>query len=141
MIGRRPAREETGFQELVPNLTPLLDVLFMLLIFLVLSANTAQYALELALPATRDPAGPVPVEAAQVVITLPREGEAMIVDTEVLVGWEQARPLLAAKIEARPDAWFLIAGDRETALERVVQVLAFLQAQGVRRSRILVQQE
>lgn len=141
MIGRRrPDERASALGEQAPNLTPLLDVLFMLLFFLVLTANTAQYALELALPRTEE-SGPPAVAENQVTITLYRAGEAVTIDTVTVVGWARARAVLAARIAVQPDAWYLIAGDREVPLQKVVRVLGFLQSQRVERVKILVQQE
>ncbi|MBF0250948.1 MAG: biopolymer transporter ExbD [Alphaproteobacteria bacterium] len=139
---RRPASDDetSDLWELSPNLTPLLDVLFMLLFFLVLSANTAQYALELSLPVTQTPATALPSQTT-IVITLPRAGEAVIVDDVVLVGWDRTRAFLLQRIQARPDATFLIAGDRDARLQSVVRVLSILREGGVPGASILVQQE
>lgn len=135
MEGRAPR-----IRELAPNLTPLLDVLFMLLIFLILTANTAQFALEITLPQAAQPKQTVPADD-QIVITLYGAGDAVTVDTVTSRDWSRAREVLSARINAAPEASYLIAGDRNVSLQKVVRVLSFLEARGVTQVRILVEQE
>ena len=141
MIGRTGLDERTPrIRELAPNLTPLLDVLFMLLIFLILTANTAQFALEITLPQAAEPKQTVLAEP-QVVITLYGAGEAITIDNVTTRDWARAREVLSARVNAEPDAWYLIAGDKNVTLQKVVRVLSFLEARGISQVRILVEQE
>lgn len=137
MIRRKRDDEPTGLKDLAPNLTPLLDVLFMLLIFLVLTANTAQFALDIALPGAVEPKSTVLAER-EVVVTLYAQGETISVDGETVPNWAAAQEALAKRINAAPDAWYLIAGDKDVPLSKLVRVLSFLQSRNVAQVRILV---
>ena len=118
MIGLPETAEADGAEETGAILTPLVDVVFMLVAFLILTANSLPLALDVDLPATD---GAAPSASEQTVIRL---------DVPALAGWqietvpyadpEAARTALADALAARPDALVRIAIDRDTPVQRLI---------------------
>ena len=118
MIGLPDAPQTDGGEETGAILTPLVDVVFMLVAFLILTANSLPLALEVDLPAT---------DAAA-----PSSGEQSVIrlDVPALAGWQietvsyadaqAARTALADALAAEPDALVRIAIDRNTPAQRLI---------------------
>jgi biopolymer transport protein ExbD len=141
MIGKRnPDREAEELQELAPNLTPLIDVVFMLIFFLVLTANAVQFAVDIALPGAAEAERPALAAPHQVIVTLRRDGDIAI-DGHAIPDWERAKAILNLRADQDPEAWFVIAGDRHAELQALAPILAFLQERGIRRTRILIHRQ
>ncbi len=131
MIRRSGADRGNGLHELAADLTPMLDVLFILLVFFVLTANSAQLALDVTLPSDKATAAkPLPQPKRIVIAILPGEG-AWKVDDRRFDDWAGTEAAIKAAVEARPKAAVVIASDRSVPMQRFVQTLSFLRGLGV----------
>jgi biopolymer transport protein ExbD len=129
----------TGLEELGPDLTPLLDILFILLVFFILTANTVEHALELALPDEGAEQAEPLVDPSTVHIALYARDQAWAVNGEPIGQWDRVEAAVLAAHGQRPDAEIVIAGDRRAPIERLLQVLAFLKEQGLTAAQILME--
>lgn len=125
--------------DMLPDLTPMMDVFFMLLVFFLLTANSAERALELDLP--REGAEQaVPLDAAEpIVLTLNAQAPYWRVGEQVLQDWPAVEAAVDEVHARRPGAQILIAGDRSVPIERLLQVLAYLQREGLTAAQILME--
>lgn len=131
-IPEMPADEPQG-----PDLTAVLDILFILLVFFLLTANSVEQALTVALPSTEpEAAQPLDQERSLRVVI---DTNAWQVGERRVSDWQGARDALLAAIENDPDTRIVVQGAREAALERLVQLLGFLQSQGLSTANIQVQ--
>lgn len=105
------------------NLTPLIDVVFLLLIFFMVSTTfTKETHLKLDLPEAEGQPAPEPADKLEVLITA--EG-GYAVNGETLVN-SQMKTLLAAieaKGQGNKDLPFVITADASVPYEKVVQVM------------------
>lgn len=139
MIRRPGSAREGGFADLTADLTPMLDVLFILLIFFVLTANSAQLALDVTLPQADRAAGQA-VETDNRITVSVLSGEAgWRVDGATFGDWSAAQDAIRAAHSARPDAQFVIAGDRSATLQNFVQTLGFLRSLGIAQTDIVME--
>jgi biopolymer transport protein ExbD len=101
------------------NLTPMIDVVFTLLVFFMLATTFAERErmLDIDLPATSSVEAP----AKGMVINVPRDGNILI-DGRSLQGVELARTLSDAS-RRDPNTAVTVRGDRDGAYERIVFVL------------------
>ena len=110
------------------NVTPLVDVMLVLLIIFMIAAPLLHPGIEVALPSAQAPALPLRIEDP-LVVSVNRDGIVYLRDTPVhpsqLV--ERLLPLL----EARGDETVFIKGDEAVAYGRVVELLDVLQQGGV----------
>ena len=132
MIGQ-PAQPalHPGAAELAVDLTPLLDVLFMILVFFLLTANSVPIALQLELPRESSNSAQ-PVSENELIRLEIRDAQpAWRINDQDYPDWEQARAALLALHQQMPDSAIAIAGERTAPLEHMVKVLAFLKQQQI----------
>ena len=106
------------------DITPLIDVLFMLVIFFVLTANFLQGRIEVDLPVGEAVSK---VEENSLLLTVRRDGSVLWGDREVKAG--EIAPLVAEALENRRD--ILLAGDREAPYGAITEVLNILRREGI----------
>lgn len=123
----------------LPDLTTLLDILFILLVFFILTAGAAYRSLDLTLPeAVSDQA---PIAAEQKHIMLEIRAKTYALDGTAYSDFEQLKDQLPKLLVEKSDYKLIIAGDRSVSLERLLRVLTYLQAQGIEAANILMQSE
>jgi len=122
-----------------PDLTAVLDLLFILLVFFLLTAGSVERALEVDLPRT-DPEAAEPVTRDEPLrVTIAADGWR--VGEQRLPDWAAAKAALASAVAERPERRLLIQGERSAPMERLVRLLGFLQAQGLSAAQIQVRGE
>ena len=124
---------------LLPDLTPLLDVIFIVLVFFLLTAQTPLLELPLQLPQSREA---LPTASAG-------NGERMQIQLSAEGAWrfngvQQAdfsrlRTELTAAFVADNTVGLDLALDRQAPLSAFLDLMALLQQQGIQDSRILLE--
>ncbi|MFT5042791.1 MAG: biopolymer transport protein TolR [Hyphomicrobiaceae bacterium] len=115
------------------NVTPLVDVMLVLLVIFMVTAPIMQEAVEIRLPRTGG-GSPVAQETA-VVVSVTRDGEVYLNDERVSVEAIGAR--VAILVESEPEHTVYVRGDEEGAYGKVVAVVAALKEAGVARLGLL----
>ncbi|MCA9754214.1 MAG: biopolymer transporter ExbD [Candidatus Eisenbacteria bacterium] len=106
--------------------TAMSDIVFILLIFFLLSSNfMIQTGIEVDLPTE---VAPKPIETREVVVTLTKEGDAFVNETRV--GLDALEPALAGALEKAASKVVVIRGDQATLFGNVVQVMEMGQRAG-----------
>ncbi|WP_419904035.1 biopolymer transporter ExbD [Kiloniella sp.] len=127
---------------LLPDLTPMLDVLFILLVFLILTANSANFSIEVDLPQPQETALKQASSNA-IVITLrnSKDNETSVwdLDGSPFQDWKDMRNALKTTLHQAPDQPVVIAGDKSASIENLVQVLSFLETRGRTAAEILLE--
>ncbi|QIL91352.1 biopolymer transporter ExbD [Microbulbifer sp. SH-1] len=131
MININPPGERAfSLANLAPDLTPLLDIIFIVLVFLLLTANMRLPSLPMDLPASEHAASSMPTDP--LTVSLSNRGPDLwgINDRGYSnqVDFEQA--LLAALV-AEPARPVALASDRNVPVQRMLDLFALLQKQGV----------
>jgi biopolymer transport protein TolR len=112
------------------NVTPLVDVMLVLLIIFMVTAPMLHQGVEVALP--RADAEPLPLRTEDpVVLSVNRDGLVYLQDTPIHPSQvaERLRPIL----EARGDDTVFLKGDRNVEYGRVIEVLDVLHQAGITR--------
>lgn len=120
------------------DMTPLLDILFILLIFFMLTANTALHYLDIELP-DADASALTPIDESE--STVLEIGErAYALGGEPLNDLEALKQAVA---ELPPDARrrLVIAADRSVEAGRLLEVLTVLQSSNIAAAGILIRKE
>ncbi|MTI13623.1 ExbD/TolR family protein [Sansalvadorimonas verongulae] len=125
----RIANDDTAQPSLLPDLTPMLDVIFIVMVFLMLSVNVAPLALPVDLPTMGAEQAEVVEEPNTLAVNVFNESGGWALDGKEFQSWEQLSQALLAAHKADPNQSVIIAGDRNAPMERLVQLLSFLQAQ------------
>ena len=136
---RRPGdyQADESFSSLAIDLTPMIDVMFLLIIFFVLTSNSAQFALDINLPKPEQGQS-VEVDASrQMVIALKTSPALWVVDEKEYGSWEEAKAVLSMN-HALNEREIVIAGDKDLPLDRLINLLSYLETAGVQASKILI---
>ncbi len=118
------------------ELTPLIDVVFQLLIFFMLSSTfVVQSSVPIELPEAE---GAMQLERKELTITLmhgqggPEEGGEVYIDDVPIINWTQLTRALVDLREREPDALVLIRPDARVPTARLVKVLGFANSVGIK---------
>ena len=130
-----------GQPSLLADLTPLLDVIFIVMVFLMLSANVTPLALPVDLPSQGAERAEAVEETQTMTVSMLNGDIHWGLDGQEVANWDElVNELLAARGE-NPDLRVIIAGDRDVPMERLVQLLSFLQEEHWPAASILMEAE
>ena len=121
---------EQADAEPVIELTPVIDMVFLLLIFF-LVATTFQQAereIQIALPAAES-AGPISAALREIVINVSQDGSLIVGGAAMTL--EGLRSLVSDAIERNPEQKVSVRGDREASYGVIARVLDVCKASGV----------
>jgi len=119
-----------------PDLMPLIDMVFILLIFFLLTSTAIQPAVDVALPETNY--GEVK-RAASVTVTI-HAGGTLLIDGH-RVSEEQLLSVLKSQYREQPDAKLTIQADRQVPFGRVVEIMDLGKQAGVEEVSFLVERK
>jgi biopolymer transport protein TolR len=110
------------------NVTPLVDVMLVLLIIFMIAAPMLHQGIEVALP--RAQAAPLPMRMEDpLVLSVDRDGKIFLRETPVEI--EDLIDQVKAQTEARGDDSVFLKGDRDVPYGRIVEVLDVLHRGGI----------
>lgn len=131
--GRRPAGRYRPMSEI--NVTPLVDVMLVLLIVFMVAAPLLTVGVPVDLPQTQAP--PITDPKEPLVISINNEGHIYIQDTDVPT--ESLVPRLQAITGANPDALVYVRADKSIDYGRVLEVMSLISAAGYRKVSLIAQ--
>lgn len=122
--------------DLVPDLTPLIDVMFMLIVFLVLTTNSLPHVFDVALPEDQEGVTQIEEDLQSIVVSLHADGGYSIDHTryDALHAFKTALQKRLTKQRS-----VVVYGDKQVTLDQLLGVLTFFRAQGVEVADIVMQ--
>ncbi len=121
--------ERTRHRQIELGITPLIDIVFLLLIFFML---TSHFLLDEGIKIDLPPARTSEVESARdLVIFLESDGRIVFQDQVVRI--EDIESLLSAELQQDPDQTVMIRADRAVILEKAVGIMDAVKASGASR--------
>jgi biopolymer transport protein ExbD len=117
-----------------PDLTPMIDMIFQLLIFFLLTSFLILPAVNVALPRSRSPEATAP---SALTLTVRRDGSLQLAGQEVLI--EDLPSLLSAALAGREKPTLIVQADRGAAFGRVIEVMEAARAGGAQDISFLVE--
>ena len=131
--------ETSRSSSLMPDMTALLDVIFILLVFMMLTANVAPHLLELDLPQTTAPLASADPNAITLGIS---EQGVFSIDQSIYPNWPHFQQALEKKIKkARMSGdipQLLVAADKDVALQSFIKLAGWLSEQGLSVAEVVV---
>jgi biopolymer transport protein TolR len=128
--GGHPSRGRSARRKFSPmadiNVTPMVDVMLVLLIIFMVTAPLLTVGVEVELPKTSAEAMPNPEEP--LVVTVRSDNVVFLQETQIAI--EELGPRLAAITSNKPDTTIYVRGDATANWDGIAQVLAELQANG-----------
>ena len=124
-----------------PDLTPLLDIIFIVMVFLLLTANITVKILTLDVPSTKH-SEVLAIQNKQVIaISLLSEGNVWAIEDKRYPDFQSfcdALLVLHNEFPARP---VVIASDKQVSVERMLQLLAFMQQNNINATNIIMDEQ
>jgi biopolymer transport protein TolR len=117
------------------NVTPLVDVMLVLLVVFMVAAPLLTVGVPVDLPQTQAP--PITEPKEPLVITINGEGRIYIQETEVPT--DSLIPRLQAITGSNPDALLYVRGDRAINYGRVVEVMSLVSTAGFRKVSLIAE--
>lgn len=128
----------------IGDLTPLIDVLFMLIVFMVLTANAAERALDAGFASTEEAIAAPQAGERALMIEIRAAGAAMAfaVDARGFADWPAAKAALSARLAVEPGPRgappVQVAVAADAPAQRMIDLMSFLQTQGVADAEIVL---
>ncbi|EKO3424863.1 biopolymer transporter ExbD [Vibrio fluvialis] len=134
MIKSASHKNEFG---LTPDLTPLLDIIFIVMVFLMLTAAVKLDSLDVTLP-TSDSDVVTAVESQSLTINITAAEPYWAIDGQAYLDWHNFTLALleAHKHNQRP---IVIGADKNAEVQHLVKLLAFLQENGIQATQLLTE--
>lgn len=134
---RLPPRDST-LLDLAPDLAPLLDTFFILLVFFMLTAGDTVRSLRIELPAAVSQAAAPTQDEKRILLEI---GEnAFAIDGEPVADFDALTAAIAQRMHSS-DNELIIASDKRATVEKLLKVLTWLQSQDADVANILMRQE
>ncbi|HLJ44226.1 MAG: protein TolR [Candidatus Binataceae bacterium] len=109
------------------NVTPLVDVMLVLLVIFMVTAPMIQQGVEVSVPRVR--ASALPGKEEQFVVSITRNDEVYLNDTKL--GLDQLTEKLQAIAVARPDREVFVRADEQVSYGAVIKTMAAIKAAGI----------
>jgi biopolymer transport protein TolR len=111
------------------NITPLVDVMLVLLIIFMVTAPILQQGVSVDLPEVT--AAPLTGSEEQLVIVVTRDGKLQLNDAPIKI--EELNRKLSAIVNVKPDRQVYLRADKNVPYGKVVEVMAAMRTAGVRK--------
>ena len=111
------------------NITPLVDVMLVLLIIFMVTAPILQQGVSVDLPEVT--AAPLAGSEEQLVVVVTRDGKLQLNDSPIKV--DELNKKLSAILSVRPDRQVYLRADKNVPYGKVVEVMAAVRTAGVRK--------
>lgn len=122
------------------DLTPLLDIIFIVMVFLMLSANIKLESLQVDLPTTDTTAVQV-VDNTAVTINILESEPHWAIDGKAQKDWAEFQQTLIQIVQEKPATQWIIAADKTAEVQHMVKLLGFLQQHNIQATQLLIEEE
>ncbi|MDF2155145.1 biopolymer transporter ExbD [Vibrio sp. CAU 1672] len=132
------APQEHNSHGLTPDLTPLLDIIFIVMVFLMLTAAVKLDSLDVDLPST-DSQAVAEVDKQSITVNILNEAPYWAINGRTYIDWENFT--LALLEQSRSTDKPIVIGAEKTAdIQYLVKLLGFLQQNGIQATQLLTKE-
>jgi biopolymer transport protein ExbD len=125
--------------DMMPDLTPMLDIIFILLVFFILTANSVQYALEVNLPESSDTQSNQMTEGENILIQMYPDANTWGISNKTYNDFSSFSAALEKNAATHPDRSIVIAGDKDVKMDKVMQLFSFLKSKNITATEIMME--
>ncbi|HHF0488519.1 TPA: ExbD/TolR family protein [Vibrio diabolicus] len=124
--------------DLTPDLTPLLDIIFIVMVFLMLTAAVKLDSLDVNLPSTESQAV-TDVDKQSITVNILKDEPYWAINGKTYIDWDNFT--LALLEESKSSDKPIVIGAEKTAnIQSLVQLLGFLQENGIQATQLLTEE-
>ncbi|MBE3974045.1 biopolymer transporter ExbD [Vibrio parahaemolyticus] len=123
---------------LTPDLTPLLDIIFIVMVFLMLTAAVKLDSLDVALPST-DSQAVAEVDKQSITVNILKDEPFWAINGQTYIDWENFTLALLEESKST-DKPIVIGAEKTANIQSLVQLLGFLQENGIQATQLLTEE-
>tara|TARA_B100000508_G_C11433370_1_gene264625 strand:- start:70 stop:489 length:420 start_codon:yes stop_codon:yes gene_type:complete len=123
--------------DLMPDLTPLLDVMFMLIVFFILTANAVPYALDVNLPEDSESVTQAIKDPDILSVTLLADEGGWKINDMLYSTEEEFKTALKEKTQESKKV--IVIGDKEVSMQKLLTVMVFLRKHNIEAADIIME--
>lgn len=139
MLKTKNRADRSAITDALPDMTAMLDILFMLLVFFILTSGATFKSLQLTLPSTEDDALAVAKEQNSLLLRI--KADEFMLDKTSFDDLADLTGLLEERIAKDPKFDLVVACDKEVPVQRFLDALALLMAKKITIANILMKPE
>ncbi|MCX2759694.1 biopolymer transporter ExbD [Vibrio sp. Sgm 22] len=125
-------------QSLAPDLTPLLDIIFIVMVFLLLTASVKLESLEVELPSS-DIKNVSEVHKDSISVNILDHEPYWAINGQEYIDWENFKIALLEETGTSYKKPIIIGADKAANVENLVKLLSFLQENGIPATQLLTE--
>lgn len=133
--------DETSASLSMADLTPLLDVVFIVMVFLLFTANVQTLSLPVELPQATAQEASLTTEPKTLTVSILAKGDPWAIEEQKYPQWEAFAAALLKRVNQEPGTTVLIAGDKEAPLGNLVELMMFFSQHKIAAAQVLMEQE
>ncbi|MEK2157970.1 biopolymer transporter ExbD [Vibrio parahaemolyticus] len=123
---------------LTPDLTPLLDIIFIVMVFLMLTAAVKLDSLDVALPST-DSQAVAEIDKQSITVNILKDEPYWAINGQTYIDWENFTLALLEESKST-DKPIVIGAEKTANIQSLVQLLGFLQENGIQATQLLTEE-
>ncbi|EGR3403406.1 biopolymer transporter ExbD [Vibrio parahaemolyticus] len=123
---------------LTPDLTPLLDIIFIVMVFLMLTAAVKLDSLDVALPSA-DSQAVAEVDKQSITVNILKDEPYWAINGQTYIDWENFTLALLEESKST-DKPIVIGAEKTANIQSLVQLLGFLQENGIQATQLLTEE-
>ncbi|TOE33679.1 ExbD/TolR family protein [Vibrio parahaemolyticus] len=123
---------------LTPDLTPLLDIIFIVMVFLMLTAAVKLDSLDVTLPSTYSQAV-AEVDKQSITVNILKDEPYWAINGQTYIDWENFTLALLEESKST-DKPIVIGAEKTANIQSLVQLLGFLQENGIQATQLLTEE-
>ncbi|MEZ9628833.1 ExbD/TolR family protein [Vibrio breoganii] len=127
-------------EEFTPDLTPLLDIIFIVMVFLLLTANITIKTMDVAIPQTGDAQVLNDQDKEVIAINILASEPKWAIDGVSFSDWEAFTSELLLQVQSSPKRDLIISPDKSADVESMLKVLAWLQNNNIDATNIVMEE-
>ncbi|AVF92485.1 biopolymer transporter ExbD [Vibrio diabolicus] len=124
--------------DLTPDLTPLLDIIFIVMVFLMLTAAVKLDSLDVNLPSTESQAV-ADVDKQSITVNILKDEPYWAINGKTYIDWDNFTLTLLEESKSS-DKPIVIGAEKTANIQSLVQLLGFLQENGIQATQLLTEE-
>lgn len=136
MISSRKTSDEDSLN---PDLTALMDIIFIVMVFLLLSTNIQVQTLEVAIPKAESENLLTTVDENVLALSVPADGGRWGLQDKEFNHWDEFAAAFAVAIKQDPKRPVIIASDKQANVEKLMKLFEFMQRHNIQATNIMME--
>ncbi|CAM2910498.1 ExbD/TolR family protein [Vibrio mytili] len=129
-------------EDFKPDLTPMIDIIFIVMVFLLLTANVSVQTLNVDIPKTQEASQLTSPDKPVISIgILNSEEQKWALDGEKFSDWSDFTAALLKLRKDFPDKPFVVAADKKAEIESMLKLFAFMQKHQISATNIVMEEQ